>query len=54
MSRLRSAQSPPIRFQIAMPEPQSHELVLAMEIPAMPERARLLSMDEEVPSSGSP
>jgi predicted metalloprotease with PDZ domain len=41
MSRLRSAQSPPIRFQIAMPEPQSHELVLAMEIPAMPERARL-------------
>src|SRR3954466_15737343 len=41
MSRSRTTSSPPIRFQIAMPLPQSHELVVAMEIPALPDRARL-------------
>jgi predicted metalloprotease with PDZ domain len=31
----------PIRYQVAMPEPASHELHVTMEVPAMPERQAL-------------
>lgn len=30
--------TPPIRYRVAMPEPQSHEFHVAMEIPALPGR----------------
>lgn len=31
----------PIRYHVAMPEPQSHELHVTMEIPAIPDRERI-------------
>jgi predicted metalloprotease with PDZ domain len=41
MNRLSSMPSSPIRYRVAMPEPQSHELHVTMEIPPLPERRAL-------------
>jgi predicted metalloprotease with PDZ domain len=41
MPRTRPARTvvDPIRYRVSMPEPQSHELHVLMEVPALPERA---------------
>jgi predicted metalloprotease with PDZ domain len=47
-----SISTAPVRFHVAMPEPQSHELVVTMEIPALPDRQRLrLGMPAWAPGS---
>jgi predicted metalloprotease with PDZ domain len=37
----RPAQQSPIRYRVEMPEPQSHELHVTLEIPPLPDRALL-------------
>ncbi len=41
MPRPRTTPIAPIRFEVTLAEPQTHEIVVTMEIPAMPDRTRL-------------
>ena len=39
----RAGRAAPVQYHVAMPEPASHELVVQMQVPALPERSDLPS-----------